>query len=142
MSLLNLPVGTIIAWENSSIPAGWAICDGSAGTPDLRDKFVRGAAEDGDVRTTGGAATHTHTNSNTDTRAAHDHGASKSLGVGSGSSEKSTTGSGLTAASTGHSHTASVTISEADSHAHTIGDTGSASSLPKYVLRAFIRRNS
>jgi hypothetical protein len=140
--MLNLPIGTIIAWENTSIPSGWAICDGTGGTPDLRDKFVMGAAEDGDVRTTGGANTHLHTNANTSTRATHNHGGSKSVSMGSGSSADSTVGTGLTVASPGHTHSGSVAITGADSHAHTVGDTGSTSTLPRYITRAFIRRMS
>lgn len=38
-----LPVGSIIMFKNSTIPTGWAICNGSNGTPDLRDRFVIGA---------------------------------------------------------------------------------------------------
>lgn len=32
--------GTIIAWNGVTPPAGWALCDGANGTPDLRGKFV------------------------------------------------------------------------------------------------------
>lgn len=142
MSLLNLPIGTIIAWENLTIPSGWAICDGTGGTPNLVDKFIRGASIDGDVRATGGADTHTHTNSSTSTRAVHTHGGSKAASVGGGSSALSTTGTGLSVASDGHSHTASISITGADSHSHTVADTGSTSTLPKYITRAFIRRMS
>ena len=44
----NLPVfaiGMIMAWNASipDIPTGWQICDGTNGTPDLRDHFVVGA---------------------------------------------------------------------------------------------------
>jgi microcystin-dependent protein len=42
----------------SAIPAGWALCDGQGGRPDLRDRFIRGAT--GDPGATGGSATHTH----------------------------------------------------------------------------------
>lgn len=42
----------------ASIPQGWALCNGQNGTPDLRDKFIKGA--NGNPGTTGGAATHTH----------------------------------------------------------------------------------
>ena len=36
---------TIVMWYGTlaSIPAGWQICDGTGGTPDLRNYFVRGA---------------------------------------------------------------------------------------------------
>ena len=35
--------GMIMLWTGSTAPSGWAICNGSNGTPDLRDKFVMGA---------------------------------------------------------------------------------------------------
>lgn len=40
-----IPTGTIIIWSGSlaAIPAGYYLCNGSNGTPDLRDKFVVGA---------------------------------------------------------------------------------------------------
>lgn len=38
-----LPRGSIIMWTGSSAPFGWALCDGSLGTPDLVDRFVLGA---------------------------------------------------------------------------------------------------
>lgn len=38
----NIPAGGIIMWSGTiaSIPSGWALCNGSNGTPDLTDKFV------------------------------------------------------------------------------------------------------
>jgi hypothetical protein len=142
MSFKTFPIGTIIAWENLTIPSGWVICDGTNGTPDLRDKFVLGAGVDGEVRATGGANTHTHTNPSTDSIAAHNHGGNKSVGASGGGSTNVTAGSGSNPASSGHSHTANIGITAANAHTHTIGDTGSASTLPKYVTRAFIRRNT
>jgi hypothetical protein len=43
-----IPSGLIAMWKGSiaSIPAGWALCNGANGTPDLRDKFVVGADAD------------------------------------------------------------------------------------------------
>jgi hypothetical protein len=40
-----MPVGILVHWamDIGLIPAGWAFCDGSNGTPDLRDRFVIGA---------------------------------------------------------------------------------------------------
>jgi len=58
-----VPVHTIIAWFQTSgaIPAGWAICDGTNGTPDLRGKFLQGVGTVGEVSATPvGAATHQH----------------------------------------------------------------------------------
>lgn len=43
-----LPTGLILMWKGTiaTIPAGWALCNGSGGTPDLRDKFIVGATQD------------------------------------------------------------------------------------------------
>lgn len=38
----TIPVGGIIMWSGSSVPAGWALCNGSNGTPDLRNRFIMG----------------------------------------------------------------------------------------------------
>lgn len=57
-----VPSGGIILWSGalSAVPAGWALCDGSHGTPDLRDRFVVGAgATSLAVGATGGAKTAT-----------------------------------------------------------------------------------
>jgi hypothetical protein len=45
----TFPLGGIIMWSGaiSAIPTGWSLCDGSNGTPDLRNKFVLGATNDG-----------------------------------------------------------------------------------------------
>jgi len=52
-----VPSGGIIMWSGSigSIPSGWALCDGTNGTPDLRNRFVVGAGDSYSVNATGGA---------------------------------------------------------------------------------------
>ena len=64
----GFPTGGIILWSGStgSIPSGWALCNGSSGTPDLRNRFVVGAGSTYAVDATGGSAdatipSHTHT---------------------------------------------------------------------------------
>jgi microcystin-dependent protein len=42
----------------NQIPEGWVLCDGSNGTPNLRDRFVVGAGSGYVVGATGGEATH------------------------------------------------------------------------------------
>ena len=63
----TIPVGGIIMWSGSvvSIPSGWALCDGSNGTPDLRNRFVVGAGDVYSVAGIGGTTdsvvvSHTH----------------------------------------------------------------------------------
>lgn len=36
-----IPRGCILAWNGTTAPSGWAICDGTNGTPDLRGRFIR-----------------------------------------------------------------------------------------------------
>ncbi|WP_250564693.1 hypothetical protein [Adonisia turfae] len=51
--------GMILMWSGttSNIPAGWKLCDGGHGTPDLRDRFIVGAGQAYKVKESGGANT-------------------------------------------------------------------------------------
>jgi hypothetical protein len=76
----TIPVGGIIMWSGSvaSIPSGWALCNGSNGTPNLQDKFVVGAGVGYAVSATGGSAnatlvSHSHTATSTPNDPGHDH---------------------------------------------------------------------
>ena len=57
-----VPSGIIVMWSGTlgTIPADWSLCDGTGGTPDLRDKFIYGWTDGVDPGGTGGAATHQH----------------------------------------------------------------------------------
>lgn len=50
------PVGSIIMWAGAigDIPAGWKLCDGQNGTPNLIDRFIVGAGGSYNVGATGG----------------------------------------------------------------------------------------
>ena len=50
------PVGVISMWSGSigAIPTGWALCDGTSGRPDLRDRFIVGAGSSYAIGNTGG----------------------------------------------------------------------------------------
>jgi microcystin-dependent protein len=43
-NLFSLPKGMIVAFDSYEAPEGWAICDGTKGTPDLRNRFIIGAS--------------------------------------------------------------------------------------------------
>jgi microcystin-dependent protein len=52
----------IVLWKGAvpDIPALWHLCDGDAGTPDLRNSFVLGAGSSYNPDDNGGALTHFH----------------------------------------------------------------------------------
>ena len=80
-----LPVGSVIMWYGllGTIPTGWQACDGTNGTPDLRDRFVVGAGTTYALGATGGAnsvtlttaqiPSHTHTGSSNTVNLSHTH---------------------------------------------------------------------
>ena len=47
LRLYLVPGGFIGMWSGSAetIPTGWALCDGTNGTPDLTDRFILGAGK-------------------------------------------------------------------------------------------------
>ena len=51
VQLHQLPAGVIIPWMpgHDSLPSGWLVCDGSQGTPDLRERFLRGVVRPADA---------------------------------------------------------------------------------------------
>ena len=58
----NLPTGSIVMWFGAlmNIPDGFIPCDGTNGTPELRDKFIVGAGDTYDPDDTGGGTNHQH----------------------------------------------------------------------------------
>ena len=54
------PVGSILAYYGnlSNIPSNYHLCDGSNGTPDLRDRFIVGAGSSYGLGYTGGSTSH------------------------------------------------------------------------------------
>lgn len=56
LNTLNIIVMSL----DSVVPSGTFICDGSNGTPDMRDAYIRMGSSTSDVLTTGGNHTHNH----------------------------------------------------------------------------------
>ncbi|MCZ7591632.1 MAG: hypothetical protein M5U15_05540 [Kiritimatiellae bacterium] len=89
--LPSTPSGAIAMWSGQSdeVPAGWKLCDGANGTPDLRNRFIYGASASVPPGTTGGANAYSltvaqlpaHTHAGTaDSAGAHTHTASTAVG--------------------------------------------------------------
>jgi len=78
-----VPPGVIVMWSGSiaNIPSGWALCDGTNGTPDLRNRFIVGAGSSYAVGAKGGAAEVTLT---VDQMPSHRHSVAAQFGSGSG----------------------------------------------------------
>jgi hypothetical protein len=112
-----LPAGCIVKWSGSvgTVPSGWHLCDGTAGTIDLRDKFVVGAGGSFAPAQTGGAASVTTA---TATAGAHAHGG---VTVAAGGH----TPAGVTDTQGAHAHTGataghSLSVAELAPHNHTV----------------------
>ena len=58
-SSFSVPIGGIIAYTGSlnTLPLNYHICDGTNGTPDLRDRFIVGAGSSYNLNTIGGIST-------------------------------------------------------------------------------------
>jgi hypothetical protein len=79
-SAFSVPTGGIIMWSGSiaSIPAGWFLCDGANGTPNLTNRFVVMAGGAYAVGASGGSTdaivvSHTHTATSGTESANHVH---------------------------------------------------------------------
>jgi hypothetical protein len=136
-----VPMGAIAMWagEKDDIPSGWQLCNGTNGTPDLRNKFIKGASLS-TMNQEGG------TNNATITSGAHEHEGGGHEHVISGGGHAHSVGhSGASLGAVG-SHTVSlgeqtygkfpaiwfqllsavykyVNVSTSKAHTHTLGNT-------------------
>jgi hypothetical protein len=136
-----VPTGGIILWSGStgSIPATWYLCDGTNGTPDLRNSFIVGAGSTYAVNATGGTAdaivvSHTHTASVTDPGHLHTYSQAGGTDTVSGGgitiqTNKSPATSNTSTAVTG------ISVTNASS-----GVSGTNANLPPYYALAYIMK--
>lgn len=59
-SYLSAKIGTLAELYHDDVPNGWAFCDGTGSTPDLREQFTQGAIDGTEIGDTGGSVTHAH----------------------------------------------------------------------------------
>ena len=71
-------------WNEATPPTDFVHCDGGGGTPDLRGKYLKGAATDGDSGGTGGGTSHQHTVTHGHTANTHTHSATSGASDNSG----------------------------------------------------------
>lgn len=73
---LDIPNENLIGmWESQTPPEGWYVCDGTNGTPDLRDYFIKFVDDDTNIGTTSGSNDTTYTGALSATPV-HNHGSS------------------------------------------------------------------
>ena len=139
----TLPTGCIILWSGAigSIPSGFYLCNGSNGTPDLRDRFIVGAGSSYSVAQTGGSAdaiivshNHTATSTSTVTDPGHTHtsnASSQSGGPQSGYGNSGGSNATINSAVTGITVATSTTNVAA-------GTSGTGANNPLYYALAYI----
>ena len=147
-----VPAGVILLWSGSiaSIPSGWNLCDGTNGTPDLRNRFVVAAGDTYAVGATGGADSVTLT---TDQMPAHTHtGTTNSDGNHSHTAairdawqNNTVNNNGSGGMYVGQNNTNTYTTSTAGAHTHsfTTASTGGGAShenRPPYYALAYIMK--
>ena len=136
-----VPRGGIIMWSGSinNIPIGWALCDGTNGTPDLTSRFIRSvpnsSTEPGSV---GGSPTHSHS-AGSYSAASHTH--SYSGTTSEYTADQCCAGSvdAWIRYTKIHSHTYSGTT-DPGGGGNISGISGQASNLPTYYELAFIMK--
>lgn len=130
----SIPKGIITMWSGATtaVPTGWALCNGTNGTPNLVDRFIVGAGGQYAVGATGGADSVTLT---TNQLPSHSHS--------SGTLSASSAGS--------HSHgSGTLTTDTTGAHTHPyldggVGITGTGSSLGtggSYIAQMYSKTTS
>jgi hypothetical protein len=143
--------GMIMMWSGTiaTIPSGWLLCNGSSGTPDLRNRFIIGAHSDdagvakttvtGSATQTGGSkdainVSHTHTATVTDP--GHSHTLRTGEGFGGPITSAQYTYSKTGDSPVINSNTTGITVSNS-----TEGSSGTNANLPPYYALAYIMKS-
>lgn len=147
----TIPTGMISLWYGAigSVPSGWYLCDGTNGTPDLRDKFIVGAGSTYSVSQTGGSAdaivvshNHTATSSSTSTVTdpghTHTYGSSANYGSGDANAYDARNSGSFTT----NSRTTGITVATSTTTTvNTAGTSGTNANLPPYYALAYVMKS-
>lgn len=63
----------VVLWSKETLPNNYLFCNGSSGTPDMRNRYLRGAATSGDAGAVGGSLTNVHDITHTHSTTTHYH---------------------------------------------------------------------
>jgi len=149
----TIPPGLIAIWSGStgSIPSGWVICDGSNGTPNLRDSFIVGAGNNYAVGAAGGSAdsivvSHTHTATSVVTDPQHNHNSAGAEFISTGGDAEFggleqgllfNNQGGISRNATTASSSTGITVATTN---QSTGVSGTGANLPPYYALAFIMK--
>jgi hypothetical protein len=136
----GIPTGVIVIWSGASgsIPSGWYLCNGSNGTPDLRDRFIVGAGSTYAVGNTGGSkdaivVSHSHSISDP----GHNHNISNGSNVLRDGSPRNRADGGsrdINIVNLGiDSNTTGISV-------NSTGDSGTNANLPPYYALCYIMK--
>jgi microcystin-dependent protein len=136
----TVPIGIVVMWAGltTAIPTGWALCDGTGGTPDLRGRFVLGYKSGTYAQfSTGGSAdaaivTHTHVA----TAASHTHTFTQITSASGGNGIIAAKANGEYAAVSASTGSATVTVTNAAPVGSVAVDD---KNMPPYYVLAYIQ---
>jgi hypothetical protein len=138
-----IPTGAILLWSGSigSIPAGYVLCNGNNGTPDLRDRFIVGAGSTYAVDATGGSAdaivvSHNHTATSVVTDPGHNHQFNILNTISNGNNAYTAIG-GQVGTGTVTTETTGITVATTNTAA---GTSGTNANLPPYYALCYIMK--
>jgi len=142
-----LPTGVILMWSGSiaTIPSGWLLCDGTNGTPDLRNRFIVGAGSTYAVGGTGGSAdaivvSHTHTATSSVSDPGHVHASPKNAAPNGGGAGICMAGA-ASGNSPGYDTTSALTGISVSTSVSSSGSSGTNANLPPYYSLAYIMKS-